>query len=479
MTRHALLPRHPLPLRCRSPMAQIMSVCVMTMGLIHSAFGHPTSQPIRLLSETIAAEHAMAPALPQLRVVRGGDAQGPTASALARLVYPNGTQFIPRGVNYIRLSGDLGTDGKGAGYHSTFSPLWYKGNRTHTIAALDRLSTVGFNMLRVFIDHGDWSRTDAVGHNATTLSGPYMDNVADFIQLASARGMYVSPTLETIPNTFGLNTMGHCQTPSAVYPYPNNLILDPDCVLQKGAYAREFLAQLKARLPSGWISGIGWLSIENEACVSTDISPFAPTNASDSFAACGSTFSMSNSTQRQQAFDCSAVYWADTVAQYAKEASADTLVGVGMFTYAAVGRPHGPQGLPRGSADARVPLRPAVLSKECKHLDVLDVHVYQTPGWTTLKADLDSSEWPSIDVSAMPLIMGEFGAFRVNPAQFPTAAGAASAMLQQVIDACSFNFQGWMFWTYDTVEQPRLWDFVTAPDLWQALSPRLHPNPCA
>lgn len=104
---------------------------------------------------------------------------------------------------------------------------------------------------------------------------------------------------------------------------------------------------------------------------------------------------------------------------------------------------------------------------------------YQTPGWTTLKADLDSSEWPSIDVSAMPLIMGEFGAFRVNPAQFPTAAGAASAMLQQVIDACSFNFQGWMFWTYDTVEQPRLWDFVTAPDLWQALSPRLHPNPCA
>lgn len=45
------------------------------------------------------------------------------------------------------------------------------------------------------------------------------------------------------------------------------------------------------------------------------------------------------------------------------------------------------------------------------------------------------------------MIMGEFGAFREDPAVFPVADKAATAMAAQVSASCSFNFSGWMFWT--------------------------------
>lgn len=75
------------------------------------------------------------------------------------------------------------------------------------------------------------------------------------------------------------------------------------------------------------------------------------------------------------AADESSIYWADTVTAAAKAVASQMLVGVGVFTFAAVGRPNGPDGLPRGAGDPRVPLRPAQLSRSSQALDLLDVHV--------------------------------------------------------------------------------------------------------
>ena len=76
------------------------------------------------------------------------------------------------------------------------------------------------------------------------------------------------------------------------------------------------------------------------------------------------------------------------------------------------------------------------------------------------------------------MVMGEFGAWRQNPAVWPTGKAAAAGMVQQQIDSCKFNFAGTMYWTYDTMEQPRLWNMKSAPEIGEALSPKLRPDPC-
>ena len=70
------------------------------------------------------------------------------------------------------------------------------------------------------------------------------------------------------------------------------------------------------------------------------------------------------------------------------------------------------------------------------------------------------------------------GAWRNSPDIWATGEAAAAGMVQQQLDSCKFNFSGSMFWTYDTMEQPRLWNMKSAPEIAAALSPKVRPNPC-
>jgi hypothetical protein len=95
-----------------------------------------------------------------------------------------------------------------------------------------------------------------------------------------------------------------------------------------------------------------------------------------------------------------------------------------------------------------------------------------------MAVDLHSSEWDQVAFHRKPVIMGEFGAWRHNPSVWPTGKDAAAAMVQQQVDSCKMNFSGSMFWTYDTMEQPRLWNMKSAPEIASALSPLVRPDPC-
>ena len=119
------------------------------------------------------------------------------------------------------------------------------------------------------------------------------------------------------------------------------------------------------------------------------------------------------------------------------------------------------------------------------------MHVYQVPQvgkepWS-LTADLETSDWAALQASAeaskRPVIMGEFGAWRKNPTLFASGAAAATAMAEQQRQSCTevkgpAKFAGWLYWTVDTWEQPRLWNMDSAPEIRAALAPRLHSDPC-
>ena len=400
--------------------------------------------------------------LPQLTVSRG------------KITTSNHTPFIPRGANYIRLNASQGgaspTDPTHPVYHSTFSPRLF--NATQAQARLAQLHAQGYNIVRVFVDHGDPTRHDSVVLG-NYLSPRYMDNVATFVRLASRFHMYTIPTLELFPSYVPRYNCNASVLDQQLFPYPNAALFVAGCVRAKRQYGIDFLFELKQRL--GSLSSIGMVLIENELSVSVGAAPFLATPAGSVRPANNQTYDLSNSSQRLGLVEDSGRFWSTSVRTGLRSIDPNVLVGVGMFTFAAVSAlvvQGGSTFATLGSStdqtpkeicfrtwyssmfvsffqvgrtfatsqqfppcnttteDCRVPPRPSSLQHA---VDVLDVHVYQSPSWAGLSLDLDSSDWKSVSGSSTPIVMGEFGAFRAQPTVFATPVAAAVAMVKQQV----------------------------------------------
>jgi hypothetical protein len=364
-------------------------LCMHTLGALATATATDTATARWLSATPGVGGDSSSPHHPPLRISTCEGGHCPSGSANAQLIWPHagGSPFVPRGVNYIRLSDNIGgctPNSSHPGYHSTFSPKFYAGNRTAQGAALDDLAARGYNVLRVFIDPGGWSRFDGInGDSGEPLSKAYLQNVADFITMSSARGMYVNPTLDSIPlNPHFTKQCGAHGCDGKCGGYPNNQMMDGKCVAAKAEYVKLFLAGVKSFLPNGaeGMSGISWISLYNEAAFSTKTTPFSQ-SAGTITTGDGGTYNMANATERQLAADSNALHNIRASVTAARSVDPEVLVACGLFTFRAVGHDHGPAGLPLGTKDPRFPLRPASLSSVDSDLDLLDVHVYQDPGW--------------------------------------------------------------------------------------------------
>ena len=76
-----------------------------------------------------------------------------------------------------------------------------------------------------------------------------------------------------------------------------------------------------------------------------------------------------------------------------------------------------------------------------------------------------------------PVMMGEFGGFM---SEYATAADAAVGLSAWQSQSCTYHFDGWLLWTWDTNEQTELWNaFSTGGAINQQLNPTVKPDPCA
>ena len=395
--------------------------------------------------------------------------------------------FVPRGNNYVRLVDD--PTYKVSPYHSTFSPGRYDAAAAES--ALKQMETHGYNVVRVFIDSGDWDRENGINGlwAAKGLDGAYLDAFADFVRRATAHRVYVLPILERFPINWHYQSMTKPAVPNlkgwnALYMHAGHRVA-------KIAYVKDFIAALRARVGNAMLTTIIAYELENEmhangdtppfCCASTP--PFACAN-NPSFActgvvvqtADGLSYDMSDPAQRQQAWDANAVSYANALTAAIQSADPGALVTLGMFTPLAVGRA-GPTGLlpiPGGGQEPRFPPRPASLSKY-SNLSFLDIHIYSPNSGWTLDQDLASIEWDSVD-KRRPVWVGEFGAFKTR---YPVLTDAAWAMRDLQVSTCARGFSGWLFWTFDTVEQPELWTLSDANGAINGvLAPTVRPNPC-
>jgi hypothetical protein len=397
-----------------------------------------------------------------------------------------GRAFRPRGFNYTRLA-----EAPSGWFHATFEPGLYDAARAERTLA--QLQHDGYTVVRVFIDSGSVpdaqaGRPHGLGHGVGDHgvgSGPYLDNVADFVLRAAAHRVYVLPVLGIFPqNEYYYGLVGNVDSARLNIESANLMYMHDGHIRAKETYVREFLTAIRSRLGSALMSTLLGLQFDNEATWRTDLRPFSR-YAGTVTPANGVVYDMSKPADRQQAADASIVEYANRLTATARAVDPQLLTTMGMFTHRIVGR-SGPDGMRHhcqancGDPDTwRYPARPAVLSTH-SHLDFLDLHVYPRLPYGTaysLDEDLASSEWSAVKGI---VLMGETGAYRDSFGGSVTEA--AYAMRNHQVETCRRGFAGWLFWTWDTDDNDDQRRFFTASEAGGAingqLAPVVRPDPC-
>jgi len=380
-----------------------------------------------------------------------------------------GRQFVPRGSSYVRLDYSEGL------HHSTFQPGLYSPAACET--ALAAMEHDRYNVVRVFVDYGYWDgRTDGINGAWTTpgLEPTYLDNLGDFLLRATQHHLYVMLALEILPHNQHYVDLMQPVNP-AISSF-NTFWLDGGPMQAKKAYVTDLVDGLAARIGVARLSTIFAYELESEMFYSADLLPFSSTSLSVTTAD-GQTYSMADPAQREACADNNMVYYANLETDAIKARDPGALVTIGAFTYRAVGK-DGPAGLPIPSPgeDQRFPVRISVLARQSR-LDFVDLHTYPLGAGYTLAADLASSEWSDIPLAACPVLMGEFGAFEMF---YPDITAAAALMRDHQIEGWNRGFSGFLYWTYDTENQPspQLWTLVDGNGaINQLLAPLYRPDP--
>ncbi|MBN1815895.1 MAG: hypothetical protein JW828_00955 [Sedimentisphaerales bacterium] len=362
--------------------------------------------------------------------------------------------FIVKGFNYIRLrSGD----------HSTFDAA------TKTTAAdydpLDAeamfrlLARYGYNTVRVFIIGRSGGNPGIGGDYDTTvgLYEPYMQNVIDFLRRARANGIYVLPTFgdgELPRNRSWRDRL------EGLPRGPNTLYLTQQGIEVKVAYVSQFLERIQREEPSLLEAMLG-IQCQNELHLDCRSWPFTVTS-DHIVAANGISYDMGSLDDRQRLMDEGLNHYHARIAEAVKRIDTGLLVSEGIFVLRAVGKSVAShKGIPANTrGDPRFPPTALVLGRS--PLDFIDIHFYHTRRDEVLadafRRDMDSVGFfdPSMQVVLQntPVILGEFGSFQFVD---PTFERAKEKLIGIRNLARQAPLSGWMMWTFDCFEQPRLW----------------------
>lgn len=427
------------------------------------------------------------PQLPRLRSVT------PPGEQFGHLEdYGAGATFVPRGVNYVRLAEAVTSEQ--STYQSTFEPGRYDAPAVEAmLAALER---DGYNAVRVFIDQGHSRHSDVLGAphgigrgktHDEPYYGPYLDNVADFVERAEAHGVRVMFSLDLFPQNAYYSRIVGPVDPGAINIAGRNLVyLHEGYVRAKEAYLRNFVTGLKERVGAKGLAAVLAYETDNEAHVTGAAAPYSRMSGTVRTMN-GLTYDMSDPTQRQQSADANFVVYANRMVAAVQSVDPYALVTMGTFTNGAVFKT-GPKGMPtycdgncQTTIDYRYPARVRSLSA-WSDLSFLDIHIYPADKKDvnspyTLARNLETIEWNHVTGT---VLIGEYGADKKRYNQDVRAAAYAMRDMQR--ETCARGFGGWLFWTFDTTEtasQQTLFNLQHGGGAINGqLAPIVRPDPC-
>ena len=363
----------------------------------------------------------------------------------------SGLKFTPRGMNYVHTGTVTKADGQTINGHDLFDPGRYNSQAAST--ALAEMHADGYNTVRVFLS------PDASGTESDGLSAAYMDDLVDFLGIASANDMYVIFTTDWIPGGKygGILNQDCCST----FALMNANFLPPAGLKANQVFFQDFAREfIKRRAPIEYILSY---ELRNEMFYDGDQPPLSFTSG-EVTTANGKTYDMAKAADRESMLEENNVFWLDSVRSAILEVDPTALVSVGFFH---------PQ-LPNRSriGDPRIAItEPAIWNSA---LDFIDLHAY--PGFElTLPQYLEN--FGLREMKEKPVIMGEFGG---EVKRFDSLETAAYRFVDWQVKSCDYGFDGWIFWTWDMSEQS---DFFNARmgdgQIEKALAPVNRPDPCS
>ncbi len=364
-----------------------------------------------------------------------------------------GEKFVPRGNNYIRLSAQTGFAGETFVYHSTFSVGLYDPNKANE--ALRNMHADGYNVVRVFVQGS--CRSACIGDPAGGLNKDYMANVADFLQKAKANDIYVIITTDAEPGTPYYKHLLDT-TWNEDFGGTNSNYLRGGGVLVGKTFWQDFIqALIEQDAP---LDAILAYELRNEFFFETNAGPLYLHSRSVSTAN-GKTYDMASEEDRQRMMDEGLVFWIDQIRAAILERDPTALVTVGFFP------PDAPN--PWNSAPRYIRTNPAVWQST---IDFIDFHPY--PGGYGLDKLVEN--FGMAGMHEKPIIMGEFGAAR---SAYPSTAATARVLQDWQVVSCNYGFDGWLLWTWDSVEQQDFYNGLSeAGQINQVLAPANRTDPC-
>ena len=362
-------------------------------------------------------------------------------------VKKTGAQFFPVGFNYV----DLRTNGVGSVFHDTFNPNHYV---AATVSSnLTEIAAAGFNTVRVFIDASVDTNGVVAAWSDTELSSAYMLCVADFLEQAYSHEIYVLITLNMLPGSAAYNP--YFDTVANI-EYPNVVFMNPGWIKAERLFVRDFIQALVQLASERLVDTVFAFDLSNEVAHHLGWKPFSLSSGTVT-PVNGKTYDLA--TDKALLSDEMAVYWVDQMAEEVWLRAPGVLVDVNTFTYHAVHRSIGDFSL-RGAVGAddwrdRYPFRPEVLADS--GADFYDMHAY-TADAAGLQAEIDSIDFPATSnawsTAGKPMIVGEFGSYK----SVLSFSQAVDWKRDEVDVFASLGFQGWLYWTYNTDIQTRLWN---------------------
>jgi hypothetical protein len=359
----------------------------------------------------------------------------------------NGTArlFEPCGSSWVVLHEEADGDKQ----HANFSPEIYSSITAERV--LTQMEQSGYNVVRAFIFKGHFNCTEltTVGGDANDETGEldtaYMTNFLDFLERARNHNLYVQLVLDGYPWTTYYRNIALTDLPGIEGNNRENMT--PGSIAAKADYLQRVVQAVK---DAGLASTVFSYEISNEPCYWTDVKPFSVTNGL--FETAAGTYDMSSVASRQSCADDNLVLALSTWRDAVKSVDPDTLVSVGLFSYAAVGKAGMATNglLPLGTSDVRWPGR---MKDVVAVTDFGDLHMYIQSTGTTVTQHLESQEWSLIpNKNTKPFISGEFGAHRTAYPDDTAAAIALHDWRQDMLDA---GFAGAELFTWDTTNHTR------------------------
>lgn len=357
-------------------------------------------------------------------------------------------RFIPRGVNYVFVpAGDSYTN-------LLLRVNTYSPQRTRD--DFSRLSSLGYNTVRVFLDQcssglGCIANTDSSG-----LNPDYLDNIADMMLAARVSQIYILFTSNDLPDDGGYSNEANFGSGETFAGYRNSFYLRPQAISATRRYWRDILTELVER-NAAFDAVLGW-QLLNEQWMFIDQPPLSLTNGIVETTT--GNYDMSIPEQKKQMVSDGLIYY---IAQMKEEIllhDPTALITMGFFA-------------PEIAAPQWYVETASLLEKSA--LDFFDFHAYSGD----LGLDDYVQAFGMIDYDAKPIILGEYGPFRHTYIEIDSAARVTA---NWVAASCEFGFDGWLYWTYypaPATANDRTWGLTDENGyLLELFAPINQPDPC-